>query len=113
MDIFGDYKYLFIMCGSVMVTAGLFLFVMNVYNYHMLDRERATEGQNHQNQGSKDVQAQKRALGLLLEETHHPTEAAVEQTEPKATEETAAQGDQVKTTGPGLRPDNTETPSKP
>lgn len=40
MDIFGDYKYLFLMCGSVIVTGGLFLFIMNIYNYHMLGKEK-------------------------------------------------------------------------
>ncbi|XP_037831184.1 monocarboxylate transporter 2-like isoform X2 [Kryptolebias marmoratus] len=39
VDIFGDYKYLFFMCGGVIVTGGLFLFIMNMYNYHMLEKE--------------------------------------------------------------------------
>ncbi|KAM9758065.1 monocarboxylate transporter 2-like isoform 1-T3 [Menidia menidia] len=41
VDVFGDYKYLFFMCGGVIVAGGLFLFVMNVYNYHMLEKEKA------------------------------------------------------------------------
>ncbi|KAL6111849.1 uncharacterized protein ACO6RY_08735 [Pungitius sinensis] len=40
VDIYDDYKYLFFMCGSVIVTGGLFLFVMNIYNYHMLEKEK-------------------------------------------------------------------------
>uniref|UniRef100_A0AAZ3SQ14 Major facilitator superfamily (MFS) profile domain-containing protein n=1 Tax=Oncorhynchus tshawytscha TaxID=74940 RepID=A0AAZ3SQ14_ONCTS len=43
VDTFGDYKYLYLMCGAVMVFAGLFLFVMNIYNYRMLERERRQE----------------------------------------------------------------------
>uniref|UniRef100_A0A672GWJ6 Major facilitator superfamily (MFS) profile domain-containing protein n=1 Tax=Salarias fasciatus TaxID=181472 RepID=A0A672GWJ6_SALFA len=43
VDAFGDYKYLFFMCGAVILTGGLFLFVMNVYNYHMLDKEKRAE----------------------------------------------------------------------
>ncbi|KAM8916843.1 monocarboxylate transporter 2-like isoform 2-T2 [Spinachia spinachia] len=40
VDIFNDYKYLFFMCGSVIVTGGLFLFVMNIYNYYVLEKEK-------------------------------------------------------------------------
>ncbi|XP_066051633.1 monocarboxylate transporter 2-like isoform X2 [Chamaea fasciata] len=39
IDTFGDYKYMFIKCGSVMVLAGTFLFIMNYYNYRMLAKE--------------------------------------------------------------------------
>ncbi|XP_008103608.1 monocarboxylate transporter 2 isoform X1 [Anolis carolinensis] len=39
IDTFGDYKYMFIKCGSVMVLAGIFLFIMNYYNYRMLAKE--------------------------------------------------------------------------
>ncbi|XP_062978122.1 monocarboxylate transporter 2-like isoform X2 [Elgaria multicarinata webbii] len=39
IDRFGDYKYMFIKCGSVMVLAGIFLFIMNYYNYRMLAKE--------------------------------------------------------------------------
>ncbi|KAI5607074.1 solute carrier family 16, member 7 (monocarboxylic acid transporter 2) [Silurus asotus] len=48
VDMFGDYSYMFYMCGSVMLCAGLFLFVMNYYNYRRKDaarrrRENGTE----------------------------------------------------------------------
>uniref|UniRef100_A0ACB8EH26 Uncharacterized protein n=1 Tax=Sphaerodactylus townsendi TaxID=933632 RepID=A0ACB8EH26_9SAUR len=39
IDTFGDYKYMFIKCGVVMTLAGLFLFIMNYYNYRMLAKE--------------------------------------------------------------------------
>ncbi|KAM4652012.1 monocarboxylate transporter 2-like [Discoglossus pictus] len=39
VDYFGDYKYMFYECGAIMVFAGLFLFVMNFYNYRMLKKE--------------------------------------------------------------------------
>ncbi|XP_054833335.1 monocarboxylate transporter 2-like isoform X1 [Eublepharis macularius] len=39
IDAFGDYKYMFIKCGIVMVLAGLFLFIMNYYNYRKLAKE--------------------------------------------------------------------------
>lgn len=41
---FGDYSYMFYMCGVVMLTAGLFLFAMNYYNYRHNDAtQRAQE----------------------------------------------------------------------
>lgn len=57
MDIFDDYKYLFFMCGGVITTGGLFLFVMNVYNYNRL--EKANRGkETEQNQNSVENQEQ-------------------------------------------------------
>ncbi|KAJ7998963.1 hypothetical protein DPEC_G00210440 [Dallia pectoralis] len=44
VDTFGDYKYLYLMCGAVMVLAGVFLLVMNVYYYRMLEKEEEIEG---------------------------------------------------------------------
>lgn len=48
MDMFGDYSYMFYMCGAVMLTAGFLLFAMNYYNYRHDDvtrhaRENGTE----------------------------------------------------------------------
>lgn len=56
VDIFNDYKYLFFMCGAVIVTGGLFLFVMNIYNYHMLEKEKAAKDrkQNPKNLENQD-----------------------------------------------------------
>ncbi|KAM4722777.1 monocarboxylate transporter 2-like [Rhinophrynus dorsalis] len=39
VDTFGDYMYMFYECGATMVIAGLFLLVMNFYNYRMLEKE--------------------------------------------------------------------------
>nr|XP_020668276.1 monocarboxylate transporter 2-like isoform X2 [Pogona vitticeps] len=46
IDVFGDYKYMFIKCGSVMVLAGTFLFIMNYYNYRMLAKEEKARGKH-------------------------------------------------------------------
>ncbi|XP_057702339.1 monocarboxylate transporter 2-like [Corythoichthys intestinalis] len=48
VDVFGDYKYLFFLCGTVIVTGGIFLFIMNIYNYHMLEKESSRQ-QNQNN----------------------------------------------------------------
>uniref|UniRef100_A0A8C5R6D3 Major facilitator superfamily (MFS) profile domain-containing protein n=1 Tax=Leptobrachium leishanense TaxID=445787 RepID=A0A8C5R6D3_9ANUR len=39
VDATGDYKYMFYTCGATIVFAGLFLLVMNFYNYRMLEKE--------------------------------------------------------------------------
>ncbi|KAM6927935.1 monocarboxylate transporter 2-like [Xenentodon cancila] len=59
VDIFGDYKYLFFMSGTVIVTGGIFLFIMNIYNYHMLEKEKRSKNnkqpQNIENQDPVSV----------------------------------------------------------
>ncbi|XP_034068033.1 monocarboxylate transporter 2-like isoform X2 [Gymnodraco acuticeps] len=69
VDIFGDYKYLFFMCGTVILTGGIFLFVMNSYNYHMLEKEKPGKdgGQNQIN-----VESQEHVSALEVEMKHTP-----------------------------------------
>ncbi|KAI4886344.1 hypothetical protein NFI96_027460 [Prochilodus magdalenae] len=43
VDMFGDYSYMFYLCGTVMLTAGLFLFTMNYFNYRRLDRAKRAQ----------------------------------------------------------------------
>ncbi|XP_061583839.1 monocarboxylate transporter 2-like [Cololabis saira] len=70
VDVFGDYKYLFFMCGTVIVAGGIFLFLLNIYNYHMLEKEKTSKNKKQQqNIENQDV-----------------TEAAMEVTEPEAVE---------------------------
>ncbi|XP_034442126.1 LOW QUALITY PROTEIN: monocarboxylate transporter 2-like [Hippoglossus hippoglossus] len=57
LDISSDYKYLFFMCGSVITAGGLFLFVTNIYNYHMLDKEK-TEKDREQKEKPSENQEQ-------------------------------------------------------
>ncbi|XP_074861327.1 monocarboxylate transporter 2-like [Carettochelys insculpta] len=49
IDTFGDYKYMFIKCGAVMVLAGTFLFIMNYYNYRMLAKEEKERKETEEN----------------------------------------------------------------
>ncbi|XP_061730928.1 monocarboxylate transporter 2-like isoform X2 [Nerophis ophidion] len=57
VDIFEDYKYLFFMCGAVIVTGGLFLFVMNFYNYHMIEKQRRQlNPKSHKDQDQAEMQ---------------------------------------------------------
>ncbi|KAM6977593.1 monocarboxylate transporter 2 [Aplochiton taeniatus] len=39
VDIYGDYKYMYYACGVMMLVPGIFLFIMNYYNYKWLDQE--------------------------------------------------------------------------
>ncbi|XP_051270422.1 monocarboxylate transporter 2-like [Dicentrarchus labrax] len=84
VDIFGHYKYLFFMCGSVIVTGGLFLLVMNIFNYHMLKKEEMAKDreQNQKNIENKDQVEMKQT-----------SEAAMEQSEPEGKEKNGAQRD--------------------
>ncbi|XP_071351133.1 monocarboxylate transporter 2-like [Trachinotus anak] len=89
VDIFDDYKYLFFMCGSVITAGGLFLFVMNIYNYHMLEKEKEKEAKDTlQNQKTVETQGQ---AGVLEAEMKHTPEAALERTEPEAKDKNGAQ----------------------
>ncbi|XP_060898317.1 monocarboxylate transporter 2-like [Labrus mixtus] len=85
VDIYGDYRYLFFMCGSVILTGGIFLFVMNIYNYHMLEKEK---------------QNQVRASEVEMKQT---PEAAMGHTEPEAQEKNGVLRD--------TRSESAETPN--
>ncbi|KAI1897179.1 hypothetical protein AGOR_G00080550 [Albula goreensis] len=39
VDIFMDYQYMYYACGVMMLAAGIFLLIMNIYNYRLLDQE--------------------------------------------------------------------------
>ncbi|XP_062315369.1 monocarboxylate transporter 2-like isoform X2 [Osmerus eperlanus] len=39
VDIFMDYKYMYYACGVMMLLPGIFLFIMNYFNYQRLDQE--------------------------------------------------------------------------
>uniref|UniRef100_H2SUL4 Major facilitator superfamily (MFS) profile domain-containing protein n=2 Tax=Takifugu rubripes TaxID=31033 RepID=H2SUL4_TAKRU len=56
VDVLQDYKYLFFMCGTVILTGGVFLLVMNIYNYHQVCPEEATIDleQNRKNSENPD-----------------------------------------------------------
>ncbi|XP_056105967.1 monocarboxylate transporter 2 [Rhinichthys klamathensis goyatoka] len=40
VDIFMDYKYMYFACGVMMLVGGIFLFIMNYYNYRWLEEEK-------------------------------------------------------------------------
>lgn len=73
VDVSHEYKYLFLMCGSVITTGGFFLFIMNIYNYHMLKKEK-TAKDREQNRGATEDQV----------EMKRTPEAEIEPAEPEA-----------------------------
>uniref|UniRef100_A0A8C4R928 Monocarboxylate transporter 2 n=1 Tax=Eptatretus burgeri TaxID=7764 RepID=A0A8C4R928_EPTBU len=40
VDITGDYKYMYLVCGIIVITAGVYLFFTNMYNYRMIEHEK-------------------------------------------------------------------------
>ncbi|KAG8007459.1 Monocarboxylate transporter 2 [Nibea albiflora] len=84
VDIMGDYKYLFILCGSVIFTGGVFLFLMNIYNDHMLKKEKNAKDRE-QNQKCMEDQDHK--------DFKQAPKTVMEQTELEVAEENAAQRD--------------------
>ncbi|KAJ1109941.1 hypothetical protein NDU88_007298 [Pleurodeles waltl] len=69
VDTFGDYKYLYYKCGAVMLLAGIFLFIMNYYNYRMLEKEEvgSLKGQEKYKKNGKAMQAGQHETHLLKE----------------------------------------------
>ncbi|XP_053340229.1 monocarboxylate transporter 2-like [Clarias gariepinus] len=67
VDMFGDYSYMFYMCGAVMLTAGLFLFAMNFYNYRRRDtiRHAREKGAELAERNDGDEQSQGMDCGTL------------------------------------------------
>ncbi|XP_009870763.1 PREDICTED: monocarboxylate transporter 2-like, partial [Apaloderma vittatum] len=66
IDTFGDYKYMFIKCGAVMVLAGTFLFIMNYYNYRMLAKEKKRKAKG---EDPKSVRIENEGRNNLNKET--------------------------------------------
>lgn len=86
VDIFGDYKYLFLMCGSVITTGGLFLFVMNIYNYHMLEKEKRAKDRER-NQTNIENQEQMSISAAEMEQPEaEETEMSAAQQDPESAE---------------------------
>ncbi|XP_076862554.1 monocarboxylate transporter 2 [Brachyhypopomus gauderio] len=48
VDVTGNYKYLYICCGSVVIFASVWLFIGNFINYRLLDREQKQMNQYRQ-----------------------------------------------------------------
>lgn len=43
VDTFGEYKYLYLTCGVLMLAPGLFFFIMHYFNYKKLKEEQKPE----------------------------------------------------------------------
>ncbi|KAI5612366.1 solute carrier family 16, member 7 (monocarboxylic acid transporter 2) [Silurus asotus] len=54
VDIFMDYKYMYFACGMMMLVSGLFLFIMNFFNYRWLEQEQYKQKQEDLQTGSAE-----------------------------------------------------------
>lgn len=52
VDIFHDYKYMYYACGVMMLVPGIFLFIMNYFNYKWLAQEAKQSGRVEEEQGA-------------------------------------------------------------
>ncbi|XP_072512491.1 monocarboxylate transporter 2 [Salminus brasiliensis] len=52
VDIFMDYKYMYYACGVMMLAPGIFLFIMNFFNYRWLEQEEREKKQEEVQMGS-------------------------------------------------------------
>ncbi|GCC35898.1 hypothetical protein chiPu_0014387 [Chiloscyllium punctatum] len=43
VDITHDYKYMYLVCGSIVIIASIFLFIANAINYRLLEKEKKME----------------------------------------------------------------------
>ncbi|CAH2312963.1 monocarboxylate transporter 2-like [Pelobates cultripes] len=86
VDASGDYRYMFYACGGTIVFAGLFLFVMNYYNYRMLEKEEK-ERQDKEIEMKEGngftTENKKQALNDTDHEVKNGHEIIAEQSEPE------------------------------
>lgn len=60
-----DYKYMYFACGMMMLVSGLFLFVMNFFNYRWLEQEQNRQKQDDLQIGSaKELAAMEEAIDI-------------------------------------------------
>nr|XP_033782620.1 monocarboxylate transporter 2-like [Geotrypetes seraphini]XP_033782621.1 monocarboxylate transporter 2-like [Geotrypetes seraphini] len=64
VDTFSDYKYMFYKCGAVMLTAGIFLFIMNYYSYRMIEKEAGQQQKEAARKETKGLMATDDGYGL-------------------------------------------------
>uniref|UniRef100_A0AAR2LNX8 Major facilitator superfamily (MFS) profile domain-containing protein n=1 Tax=Pygocentrus nattereri TaxID=42514 RepID=A0AAR2LNX8_PYGNA len=88
VDVFGDYSYMFYMCGAVMLTAGLFLFIMNYFNYRRLDQAKRVQEKSvelEDRRGQCEVQQSDRVVEEHDQNQEEDNRASQAKTEPEDT----------------------------
>uniref|UniRef100_A0AAR2KJW7 Major facilitator superfamily (MFS) profile domain-containing protein n=1 Tax=Pygocentrus nattereri TaxID=42514 RepID=A0AAR2KJW7_PYGNA len=86
VDVFGDYSYMFYMCGAVMLTAGLFLFIMNYFNYRRLDQAKRVQEKSvelEDRRGQCEVQQSDRVVEEHDQNQEEDNRASQAKTEPE------------------------------
>ncbi|KAM9814154.1 monocarboxylate transporter 2-like [Neosynchiropus ocellatus] len=91
VDVYGDYRYLYLMCGAVTLTGGVFLFIMNFFNYHMLDKEKKSRARDGESRGHEGV--------ALADEVKEPGDTPKPEVEVKHQEPDVPMSEHVKKNG--------------
>lgn len=64
-----DYKYMYFACGMMMLAGGVFLFIMNYYNYRWLEKEEKQRNAGElQIFSAKELAATEEEIKLRTEE---------------------------------------------
>lgn len=79
LDITGQYKYLYIASGIVVLSSGIYLLICNAINYRLLEKERKREKARRKksaSQASKEMEALSRSkqddVTVKVSNTHNP-----------------------------------------
>lgn len=79
LDITGQYKYLYIASGIVVLSSGIYLLICNAINYRLLEKERKREKARRKksaSQASKEMEALSRSkqddVTVKVAHTHNP-----------------------------------------
>lgn len=85
MDIYHNYEYLFIMCGSVILTGGVLSLLLNLCHFHAL--RKTEEGKKSKCGGPSQSDAEKQAQTEQIMEAEAEAEAEVAEVAAEEAEE--------------------------
>lgn len=74
VDLFMDYSYMYYTCGVMMLVPGLFLFVMNFFNYRWLMQEEREKRKGELQIGSAAQLAADEEAAVARQDTKHSQE---------------------------------------
>lgn len=61
MDIYKDYKFIHFTSGGMLLTSGVFLFIMNYYNYRQLENKEKASKKEQQISSANQLPAREEA----------------------------------------------------
>ncbi|XP_029453372.1 monocarboxylate transporter 2-like [Rhinatrema bivittatum] len=78
VDTFSDYKYMFYKCGTIMLTSGTFLFIMNYYNYRMIEKEKMQQQKETTLRNARHLKTEDDGNDLCKNESGHVQSMKIE-----------------------------------